>query len=179
MFFDDTRRQAEGTDHWLVGIADHLRDHMLSQEEPLSETLWRIAGHRFARALAQERPAGISCVRQFAEGMRSYCNESHTMSLGGPILYDVNHNENVEEKAEKLLALATHKTTGEAEARAALAGLMKLFKSGDLAIIGSERLSALRRSFSRMEEMVNFLKREHPTLFLFAPDESNPGPIQR
>ncbi len=178
MFFDDTTRQAEAeSDLWLSGLADHLREHMLSQSEPLSEKRWRVAGYRYARALAQERPAGIACVREFAEGMRAYCNEHAT--LGGPILYDTKRSSTVEEKATKLLALASHKNTGEAEANAAIKGLVKLFLSHELAIITTERLSALGRTFQRMQETMNFLRREHPTLFLWAVDDSNPSPLDR
>lgn len=176
MFFDDTTRQAESeVDLWLAGLADHLREHMLSQPEPLSEKRWRVAGYRFARSLAQERPSGMSCVREFAEGMRAYCNDN--ASIGGPVLYDVRRSDTVEEKAEKLLALASHKNTGDAEAAAALKGFAKFFIARDLAIITTERLGALGRTFARMQETMSFLRREHPTLFIWAVDDSNPSPI--
>jgi hypothetical protein len=177
VLFDDTARHGAEDDLWLSSFADEIRDHLLAKPEPLSEKLWRLAGYRFARALAQGRPSGIACVREFAEGMRAYCTEN--VSLGGPILYDVKRADSVEEKAEKLLALATHKNTGDAEARAAMMGLLKLYASKELAVIASERLGALGRTLTRLTESINFIRREHPTLFLWSPDDKNPSPIDR
>lgn len=176
MLFDDTARHGAEDDIWITSFADQVRDHLLAKPDALSEKLWRLAGYRFARALAQDRPSGVQCVRAFAEGMRALCTEN--LSLGGPILYDVKRSDSVEERAEKLLALAMHKNTGEAESRAAMTGLLKLFASHEMAIIAAERLGALGRTLARLQDSINFIRREHPTLFLWAPDDKNPSPIE-
>lgn len=172
MLFDDTSRRAAATEDFTVSeVADALREHLLSSEDPLSEKTWRIAGYRFARAIAQGRRRGYELTREFTEGMRQFAEEH--ASIGPPVLYDTRRADAVEEKAEKLLALASHKNTGDAEARAAEHGFVKLYTQRDLAIISAERLNMQGQKMARMEDALNFLKAENPTMFLWASGGKN------
>jgi len=166
--YDDTSRRGRIIDHTIAEIADVFREYMLTGEEALSEKRWRVTGYRFAKALAQGRRAGISLTRQLADGMRMYCDENATMPQ--PTVYDEAKADALEDKAEKLLAVAAHPNTGDTERRAFEHQFVRLYAGLDLAIVALERFNALRQALTRGEEAINFLKREHPHLFLWRTD---------
>lgn len=156
-------------DNTLASMADDLRDYMLERSDNgLSEKNWRVAGYRFAKSLSQGRRMGYQLSREFAEGMRIFCEEN--IPLGAPVLYDVKRADSLEEKAEKLLALATHKNTGTHERSNAEGSFVKLYGARDLAIIASDRFNALGQTLMHMRDSINFIKRAHPTLFVWKHD---------
>jgi BMFP domain-containing protein YqiC len=169
--YDDTTRQGRVLDHMIADIADAFREYMLSGDDPLSEKRWRVTGYRFAKALAQLAPGrtrGLGLTKQLADGMRMYCDEN--ASLPAPVLYDTAKADALEEKAEKLLAVAAHPNTADAERRAFEHQFVRLYTALDLAIVSLERFNALRQIVTRTEEAITFLKREHPHLFLWRTD---------
>jgi hypothetical protein len=170
--FDDTERHGSIIDHTLAALADALREHILNQEDPLSEKRWRVAGYRFARALAQGRRKGYEMTSAFMDGLRIF-SEQHS-SIRPIVPFNTARADALEEKAMKLLALATHKRTGEHEVRAAQQGFAKLFSSGDLAIVSTERHEWQESEQKRLRDAVNFIKNHHPEAFPWKPDEQTP-----
>lgn len=176
MLFDESARHGAIDDLYLMSIADSVAEYLrtLASDGPEADTIWRTAGYRFAAALAGRERAGraLDLARAFADGMRTYGSE--TASIGAPEFYDTKRADTLEEKAEKLLTLATHKGTGTAEAAAAALGFAKLFAGRELAIISRQRYLALGRALSRMTETINFIKREHPTIFTWTSRDGEP-----
>ena len=152
----------------IVDIADAFREYMLTGDNPLSPKKWRVTGYRFAKALAQERHKGYELVKQLAEGMKMYCEENSGMPA--PVLFDTKQADMLEEKAEKMLAVAAHENTAATERAAFEHQFVRLYATLDLAIVATHRFNALRQMLTRAEDAINFIKREHPHLFLWRTD---------
>jgi hypothetical protein len=168
MFYEAWKHGDAGLDFILSEIANALRDHMLGLDNPLSKDRWRLAGYKFAKFLAHGSEAGVESAREFAIGVRTYIEEAGP--IGAPILFDSNRADAIEDKARKLLNLATHDSANEQEARNAARGFTGLFVAQELAIIAGERFDALRSTLARFQDTIAFMKKEHPTLFLWKRD---------
>lgn len=170
--FDDTSRFGDLIDHTIADIASALREYILQSDEPLSEQKWKVAGYRFARALAQERIKGYEMTSAFMEGMRIFSDQHAT--LRPPKEFNEHRAISVIDKAKKLLALAAHKRTGESEARAAFNGFIKLYIEGEFALIAHDRQEWLLGEIARLKDVVKFVKTHHPEVFPWKPDEQTP-----
>jgi hypothetical protein len=175
MFFDEAWKHSnDGSVNFIVKeIAEVLRDHMLGIEpDPLSEHRWRLAGYRFADFLAHNSKKGVELAREFANGMRIYCEENG--EIGPPVLYDAARATALEQRARKFLTLVMHASTGHHEAQAAALGFVKMFASEELTVIAAERLTALNRTLTQVQDTIAYMKKEHPMLFLWKREERAP-----
>ncbi len=182
MFFDETWKHGNdnGLNFIVKEIAEVLRDHMLEPgietEEgkaiSLSPHRWRLAGYRFADFLAHNSKKGVELAREFANGMRIYCEENG--EIGPPVLYDTARATGLEQRARKFLRLVVHASTNQHEAQAAALGFVKMFGAEELAIISAERLDALERTLTQVQDTIAYMKKEHPMLFLWKREERAP-----
>lgn len=175
MFFDEAWKHSnDGSVNFIVKeIAEVLRDHMLGIEpDPLSAHRWRLAGYRFADFLAHNSKKGVELAREFANGMRIYCEENG--EIGPTVLYDAERATTFEQRARKFMTLARHASTGEHEARAASLGFVKLYIAEELAVIATERLDALHRTLTQTQDTIAYMKKEYPMLVLWKREERAP-----
>ncbi len=170
--YDDTARHGGTIDHRLVSIADLLREHVLMSDAPFSDKTWRVAGYRFAKAVAQNRRMGFDMTSAFQDGMRIFAEQHATIR---PIVpFNEARANTLEERAAKFVALASHKNTGAPEQAAAINGLVKLYTAHDLAIIANDRHEWQLSDHNRLRDAINFVKTHHPEVFPWKPDEQSP-----
>jgi hypothetical protein len=173
LIFDETHRLGEEPDFTLSDLADHLRQHMLNSADPLSESKWRLAGYRFAKALSQGRQRGYELTREFIEGMRIFI-ENHDAQFGSAAQFDVARADAAEAKAEKLIKLASHPATNDHEARAAIKGFIALLRDKDVIAVAHVRYESLKATVGRLTQTINFLRSQQPHLLLWKPSEKHP-----
>lgn len=173
MFGDETRRAATGEDASLRSLAVALFELLTAFDDTpfsLDHKRWKIAGYRLGKYLARvedekrRRGGSPELVRELADGMAASCDEEARML---PVVYDAGRSAELEDKARKLLALASHPSTGDGERSAAERGLRKLLESNELAIVPKARLEYVENRVRQLDDVVRFIRARHPGILLF------------
>lgn len=165
--FDGIRLEAStGRDELAEYIAGAISEYLGGTSESryaLRMRQFQVLGYRVVTRLLIQEKAYLDYVQGMSQGMVMALHEFESRSRG-IAAFSESDAVKVEEKAKKLLRLATHEGTGEHEAAASSLQFAKLFSGTDLVLFARVRAQHWLGDYERMKLMFERIRREHPWL---------------